>query len=114
MKITRKEVKITEDMLNDMCAEKLLEKYYTSECVSGPIESFLSLAVRIDKNTGIDYLYDIAVFDNYEDCKQDEKFNRKIFNIRNDCYNIFITGKRIEFLKDKPLYLVIESEAIER
>ena len=114
MKITRKEVKFTEDMLNDMYAEKLLEKYYTRACVSGPIEAFLSLAVWVDKNTGIDYLYDISALDNYEDCKQDYKVNRDIFNKRNNCYNIFITGKRIEFLKDKPIYLVIESEAIER
>ena len=114
MKITRKEEKFTEAMLNDMYAEKLLEKYYTRACLSGSIESFLILAVWVDKNTGLDYLYDITALDNYEDCKQDDKTNREIFNKRNNCYNIFITGKRIAFLKDKPIYVVIESEAIER
>ena len=114
MKITRKEVKINENMLNDMYAEKLLEKYYKSNFdTDGGIEEYLSLAVWVDKNTGLDYLYDIGRFDTYEECKQDDNANR-VFVTRKDCYAIFITGKRVTFLKDKPIYVVIEAEAIER
>lgn len=114
MKIIRKEVKINENMLNDMYAEKLLEKYYKSNFDNdGGIEEYLSLAVWIDKNTGLDYLYDIGRFDNYEECKEDDNANR-VFVTRKDCYALFITGKRVTFLKDKPIYVVIEAEAIER
>ena len=50
MKITRKEEKVTEQMLNDMYAEKLLEKYYKSHFdTDGGIEEYLSLAVWVDK-----------------------------------------------------------------
>ena len=76
-------------------------------------EEVLSLAVWVDKDTGLDYLYDIGRFDTYEECKEDDKFNRIISESRRNCYNLFITGKRITFLKDKPLYVVIEAEAIE-
>lgn len=115
MKITRKEDKFTEAMLNDMFAEKMLEKYYNKKYGSdnNVFEEFLSLAVRVDKSTGVDHLYDISRFDNYEDCKDDDKINRALFCNRIDCYILFITGKRIEFLKDSPLYTVIEAEAIE-
>ena len=68
MKITRKEVKINENMLIDMYVEKLLEKYYVSNFdTDGGIEEYLSLAVWVDKNTGLDYLYDIGRFDTYEE-----------------------------------------------
>ena len=115
MKITRKEEKVTEQMLNDMYAEKLLEKYYEEKYGNDNnlFEEFLSLAVLVDKDTGIEHLYDIARFDNYKDCKDDDKINRTLFCNRIDCYILFITGKRIEFLKDSPLYTVIEAEAIE-
>ena len=114
MKITRKEEKVTEQMLNDMLAEKLLEKYYKSNFdTDGGIEEYLSLAVWIDKDTGVDYLYDIGRFDTYEECKKDENANR-VFLTRKNCYALFITGKRVTFLKDKPIYVVIEAEAIER
>ena len=114
MKIVRKEVKINENMLNDMYAEKLLEKYYKSNFDNdGGIEEYLSLAAWIDKNTGLDYLCDIGRFDTYEECKEDDKANR-VFAARKDCYVLFITGKRVTFLKDKPIYVVIEAEAIER
>lgn len=115
MKITRKKDKFTEAMLNDMYAEKLLEKYYEEKYGkdNNLFEEFLSLAVLVNKDTGIDHLYDIARFDNYEDCKDDDKINRSWFRKRTNCYLLFITGKRIEFLKDSPLYTVIEAEAIE-
>ena len=114
MKITRKEEKITEQMLNDMYAEKLLEKYYKSNFdTDGGIEEYLSLAVWIDKDTGLDHLYDFERFEEYADCKDDDNANR-VFLTRRNCYNLFITGKRVTFLKDKPIYVVIEAEAIER
>lgn len=116
MKITKKEEKFTEAMLNDMYAEKLLQKYYEKKYGDNPnlYEEFLSLAVWVDKDTGDEHIYDMNRFENYEECREDDEANRYIFNKRNNCYDIFITGKRIEFLKDKPLYFVIESEAIER
>ena len=115
MKITRKEEKITEDMLTDMYAETLLKKYYERNCDNDNMsEEFLSLAVWVDKDTGLEHLYDISTFDNYDECKEDDKFNRIISENRRNCYNLFITGKRLVFLKDNPLYVVIEAEAIER
>ena len=115
MKITRKEEKITENMLTDMYAETLLKKFYEKKYGdSNMIEEYLCLAVWVDKLTGIEHLYDIATFDNYDECKEDDKLNRTLFNGRCNCYILFITGKRIVFLKDKPLYVVIEAEAIER
>ena len=114
MKITRKEEKVTEQMLNDMYAEKLREKYYKLHFdTDGGIEEYLSLAVWVDKETGVDYLYDMGRFDTYEECKEDDKVNR-LFLARRNCYTLFITGKRVTFLKDKPIYVVIEAEAIER
>ena len=114
MKITRKEEKITEDMLTDMYAEDLLKKYYERNCDnSNMLEEFISLSVWIDKDTGSEHLFDISTFDNYYECKEDDKFNRTININRRNCYNLFITGKRLVFLKDKPLYVVIEAEAIE-
>lgn len=113
MKITRKEEKFTEAMLNDMYAEKLLEKYYDSDCAGGGVELFISLCVWVQKDTGLDFLSDISLFDTYEECKEDYNFNRAVFTTHDNCYQIFITGKRIAYLKDKPLYVVIESEAIE-
>lgn len=115
MKITRREDKFTEEMLTDMFAEKMLEKYYNKKYGSDNnlFEEFLSLAILVYKDTGTDYLYDIARFDNYEDCKDDDKINRSYFRNRTNCYLLFITGKRIDFLKDSPLYTVIEAEAIE-
>ena len=115
MKITRKEVKITERELNDMLAEKLLEKYYNKKYGNyGGIEEYLSLAVYVEKDTGLDHLYDIERFEDYAECKEDDKTNRSTFNYRQNCYILFITGKRVTFLKDKPIYVVIEAEAIER
>lgn len=115
MKITRKEEKITEDMLNDMYAEKLLEKYYNKKYGNyGGIEEYLSLAVWVDKDTGVEHLNDIDRFENYEECKEDDNVNRLTFTSRRNCYILFITGKRVTFLEDKPIYVVIESEAIER
>ena len=115
MKITRKEVKINENMLNDMYAEGLLQKYYEKKYGdSNMTEEFLCLAVWVDKLTGTDHIYDIASFETYDECKEDDKLNRTLFNGRCNCYILFITGKRIVFLKDKPLYVVIEAEAIER
>lgn len=116
MKITRKEEKITEDMLNDMYAEKLLQKCYEKKYGSGTnfIEEFLSLAVWVDKDTGLEHIYDIDRFENYEECKEDDKVNRFTFTNRRNCYILFITGKRVTFLEDKPIYVVIEAEAIER
>lgn len=115
MKITRKEVKITERELNDMLAEKLLEKYYNKKYDNdGGIEEYLSLAVWVDKDTGLDHLYDIERFEDYAECKVDNEVNKSTFNYRQNCYILFITGKRVTFLKDKPIYVVIEAEAIER
>lgn len=115
MKITRKEVKITERELNDMLAEKLLEKYYNKKYGNyGGIEEYLSLAVWVDKDTGLDHLYDIDRFEDYAECKMDDEVNRFTFNSRKNCYTLFITGKRVTFLEDSPIYVVIESEAIER
>ena len=115
MKITRKEEKITEDMLTDMYAEDLLQKYYKKKYGDDNMtEKFLSLAVWVDKLTGNEHVYDIASFDNYDECKEDDKLNRTLFNGRCNCYLLFITGKRLVFLKDNPLYVVIEAEAIER
>lgn len=115
MKITRKEEKITEDMLTDMYAEGLLKKYYERNCDdSNMVKEFISLSVWIDKDTGFEHLFDISTFDNYYECKEDDKFNRTISVNRRNCYNLFITGKRLVFLKDKPIYVVIEAEAIER
>lgn len=116
MKITRKEEKITEHELNDMYAEKLLQKYYEKKYGDdlNPFEEFLTLAVWVDKDTGIDHFYDISRFENYEECKEDDNINRLTFTNRRNCYVLFITGKRLEFLEDKPIYVVIEAEAIER
>lgn len=115
MKITRKEVKITEREINDMLAEKLLEKYYNKKYGNdGGIEEYLSLAVWVGKDTGVDHLYDIARFEDYAECKEDDETNKSTFNYRQNCYILFITGKRVTFLKDKPIYVVIEAEAIER
>jgi len=116
MKITRKEEKFTEAMLNDMYAEKLLQKYYEKKYGDNPnlYEEFLSLAVWVDKDTGVEHIYDIGRFENYEECKEDDNVNRLTFTNRRNCYVLFITGKRVEFLEDKPIYVVIESEAIER
>ena len=114
MKITRKEEKVTEQMLNDMFAEKLLEKYYDKKYGNdGGIEEYLSLAVWVDKDTGLDHLYDLGRFEEYADCKNDDNANR-VFLTRKNCYSLFITGKRVTFLKDKPIYVVIEADAIER
>lgn len=115
MKIIRKQDEFTEAMLNDMFAEKMLEKYYEEKYgnENNLFEEFLSLAVLVYKDTGIDYLCDIDRFDNYEDCKNDDKINRSWFRNHTNSYLLFITGKRIEFLKDSPLYIVIEAEAIE-
>lgn len=115
MKITRKEEKITENMLTDMYAETLLKKFYEKKYDdSNMLEEFLSLSVWIDKDTGYEHLYDLETFDNYDECKEDDKLNRTAFNGRYNCYILFITGKRVTFLKDKPIYVVIEAEAIER
>ena len=115
MKITRKKDSFTEDMLTDMYAEGLLEKYYKKKYGDDNMtEEFLSLAVWVDKLTGDDHMYDISACDDYDECKEDDKLNRTLFNGRCNCYLLFITGKRLVFLKDKPLYVVIEAEAIER
>lgn len=116
MKITRKEEKFTEAMLNDMYAEKLLQKFYEKKYGDNPnlCEEFLSLAVWVDKDTGVEHLNDISRFENYEECKEDDNINRLTFTNRRNCYTLFITGKRVEFLEDNPIYVVIESEAIER
>ena len=115
MKITRKKETITEDMLTDMYAEGLLQKYYEKKYGdSNMTEEYLCLAVWVDKLTGFEHLYDISTFDNYDECKEDDKVNHTLFNGRCNCYILFITGKRLVFLKDKPLYVVIEAEAIER
>ena len=115
MKITRKKDNFTEDMLTDMYAEGLLEKYYKKKYGDDNMtEEFLSLAVWVDKLTGDDHMYDISACDDYDECKEDDKLNRTLFNGRCNCYILFITGKRVVFLKDKPLYVVIEAEAIER
>ena len=115
MKITRKKDSFTEDMLTDMYAEGLLEKYYKKKYGDDNMtEEYLCLAVWVDKLTGADHVYDISSFDNYDECKEDDKLNHTLFNVRCNCYLLFITGKRLVFLKDKPLYVVIEAEAIER
>lgn len=116
MKITRKEEKFTEDMLNDMYAEKLLQKFYEKKYGDNPnlCEEFLSLAVWVDKDTGVEHIYDMDRFENYEECREDDELNRFTFTSRHNCYTLFITGKRVELLEDKPIYVVIESEAIER
>ena len=115
MKITRKKDSFTEDMLTDMYAEGLLQKYYEKKYGgSNMTEEFLSLAVWVDKLTGSEHLYDMSIFDNYDECKEDDELNRTSFNERCNCYILFITGKRVTFLKDKPIYVVIEAEAIER
>ena len=115
MKITRKKDSFTEDMLTDMYAEGLLQKYYEKKYGdSNMTEEYLCLAVWVDKLTGFEHLYDISTFDNYDECKEDDKVNHTLFNGRCNCYILFITGKRLVFLKDNPLYVVIEAEAIER
>ena len=115
MKKKKKKDSFTEDMLTDMYAEGLLQKYYKKKYDdSNMTEEYLCLAVWVDKLTGIEHLYDIATFDNYDECKEDDKLNRTLFNGRCNCYLLFITGKRLVFLKDNPLYVVIEAEAIER
>lgn len=116
MKITRKEDKFTEAMLNDMFAEKMLEKYYNKKYGSdnNVFEEFLSLAVWVDKATGIDHIYDLGRFESYEECKEDDKVNRFTFNARNNCYILFITGKRVELSNEKVIYVTIEAEAVER
>ena len=115
MKVRRKKDGFTEDMLTDMYAEGLLEKYYKKKYGDDNMtEEFLSLVVWVDKLTGFEHLYDIASFGTYDECKEDDKVNRTLFNGRCNCYILFITGKRLVFLKDKPLYVVIEAEAIER
>lgn len=116
MKITRKEEKFTEAMLNDMYAEKLLQKFYEKKYESDTnfIEEFISLAVWVDKDTGLEHICDIGRFENYEECKEDDNVNRLTFTNRRNCYILFITGKRVTLLKDKPIYVVIEAEAIER
>lgn len=116
MKIIRKQEKVTEDMLNDMYAEKLLQKYYEKKYGDGFNfdEEFLSLAVWVDKDTGVEHIYDIGRFENYEQCREDDEVNRLTFTSRINCYVIFITGKRVNLRKDKAIYVVIESEAIER
>lgn len=113
MKITRKETRFDEAMLNDMYAERLLEKYYKMKYESGATEEFLTLAVWVDKDTGVDHMYDMCTFENYGECREDDKLNRSLFNSRCNCYRLYITGKRIAFLKDKPIFVVIEAEAIE-
>lgn len=118
MKITRKEDKFTEAMLNDMYAEKLLQKWYDKKYGATNIfnksEVFLSLAVWVDKATGIDHIYDLGRFESYEECKEDDKVNRVTFNARNNCYILFITGKRVELSNEKVIYVTIEAEAVER
>ena len=115
MKIIRKKDSFTEDMLTDMYAEGLLQKYYEKKYGDyNMAEEYLSLAVWVDKLTGIEHLFDMSIFDNYDECKEDDKLNRTLFNGRCNCYLLFITGKRLVFLKDNPLYVVIEVEAIER
>ena len=116
MKITRKEEKFTEAMLNDMYAEKLLQKFYEKKYGDNPnlCEEFLSLAVWVDKATGIDHIYDLGRFESYEECKEDDKVNRVTFNARNNCYILFITGKRVELSNEKVIYFTIEAEAVER
>ena len=115
MKITRKKDSFTEDMLTDMYAEGLLQKFYEKKYGdSNMTEEYLCLAVWVDKLTGIEHLYDLEIFDTYDECKEDDETNRNAFNYRQNCYIIYITGKRLVFLKDKPLYVVIEAEAIER
>ena len=115
MKIEREEEEIAEDVLTDMYAEGLLQKYYEKKYAgSNMTEEYLCLAVWVDKLTGIEHLYDISSFDNYDECKEDDKLNRTLFNGRCNGYILFITGKRLVFLKDNPLYVVIEAEAIER
>ena len=115
MRIIRKKDSFTEDMLTDMYAETLLKKFYEKRYGNDNMtEEFLSLAVWVDKDTGFEHLYDIATFDNYDECKEDDESNRNAFSYRQNCYIIYITGKRLVFLKDKPLYVVIEAEAIER
>lgn len=102
-------------MLTDMYAEGLLQKYYEKKYSdSNMTEEYLCLAVWVDKLTGIEHLYDIETFDTYDECKEDDKLNRTLFNRRCNCYILFITGKRLVFLKDNPLYVVIEAQAIER
>ena len=102
-------------MLTDMYAESLLEKCYNKkyETQYSVLEEFITLAVWVDKDTGVDHIYDISTFGSYEECKEDDKLNRVLFNSRSNCYRLYITGKRIVFLKDKPLFVVIEAEAIE-
>ena len=116
MKITKKEEKFTEAMLNDMYAEKLLQKFYEKKYGDNLniCEEFLSLAVWVDKDTGIEHMFDMARFENYEECREDDEVNRFTFTSRRNCYVLFITGKRVEFLEGKPIYVVSESEAIER
>lgn len=113
MKIARKESKVTEDMLSDMYAQILLEKYFKKKYGDCNSEGYLSLSVWIDKDTGADFLYDMAIFDNYEECKEDDKLNRTLFGSRCNCYSLFITGKRVVISKDKAIIILIEAEAIE-
>lgn len=115
MKITRKKDNFTEDMLTDMYAEGLLQKYYEKKYGAyNMAKKYLCLAVWVDKLTGSEHLYDISTFDNYDECKEDDNLNRTLFDGRSNCYILFITGKRIVSLKDRPLFTVIEAEAIER
>ena len=98
----------------DAVIEKCIANYEKKYGDDNMTEEFLSLVVWVDKLTGFEHLYDIASFGTYDECKEDDKVNRTLFNGRCNCYILFITGKRLVFLKDKPLYVVIEAEAIER
>lgn len=116
MKITRKENKFTEDMLNDMYAEKLLEKYFKEKYSERTAQGYLSLCAWVDKDTGNDYCYDITLSRNYKECKDDNDLNRILFadGRRLNCYSLFITGQRIVLPNDKAIIVLIEAEAIER
>ena len=116
MKITRKKDNFTEDMLTDMYAEKLLEKYFKQKYSDSTAPGYLSLCVWVDKDTGNDYCYDITLSRNYKECKDDDNLNRILFarGRRLNCYSLFITGQRIVLPNNKAIIVLIEAEAIER
>lgn len=113
MTITKKEDKV-EAMLNDMYAEQIVEKYYKREFDDKfTTECYLSLCVYIDKNTGLDFYLEMSRFENPEDCFDDNHINKGIYNTRDNVYYLYITAKRVQFLKDSAIYVVMTCEAIE-
>ena len=110
MKITRKEVIVNENMLNDMYAECLANRFAREKQKTDRI---ISLAVYVDVTTGEENLCDIMEFghDELDEAIQDYETNKSVFNSRKGVYYIFIIAQRIP---TQPYYTCLQCEAIER